>query len=107
MKKSSAVKPEWRSPCSNAHALSAVIPGLLEVVKAGSRDVAKCNYILYKATQTAKVVAISGELVSLCVAVVSVCGQSCSANVRWPSHSSVIPSHTKFHLPSIKVCACG
>ena len=33
------------------------------------RHVAKCDYILYKATQTAEVVAISGELASLCAAV--------------------------------------
>ena len=42
-------------------------------VPAGSeisgRHVAKCDYILYKATQTAEVVAISGELASLCAAV--------------------------------------
>ena len=48
-------------------------------VPAGSeisgRHVAKCDYILYKATQTAEVVAISGELASLCAAV-GVRGQS-------------------------------
>ena len=41
------------------------------------RHVTKCDSILYKATQTAEVVAISGDLASLCAAVHAVGNPVC------------------------------